>query len=98
LPDGVRSLVGEKGGKLSGGQRQRIAIARALVRKPVLLILDEATTALDPKTESEICQTLRDLAGKLTVLAISHQSAMVEAADIVYELSDGSIRPARHSG
>lgn len=98
LPDGVRSLVGEKGGKLSGGQRQRIAIARALVRKPVLLILDEATTALDPKTESEICKTLRDLAGKLTVLAISHQSAMVEAADIVYELSDGSIRPARHSG
>ena len=86
LPDGVDTAVGERGARLSGGQRQRIAIARALVRDPALLILDEATTALDPETEAGIVATLRRLAGKVTVLSISHQPAMRQAADIVYKL------------
>ena len=89
LPDGVDSVVGERGARLSGGQRQRIAIARALFRDPALLILDEATTALDPETEAGIVATVRRLASKVTVLSISHQPAMRQAADIVYRLEKG---------
>ena len=81
LPDGVDTVVGERGARLSGGQRQRIAIARALVRNPALLILDEATTALDPETEAGIVATVKRLTGRLTVLSISHQPAMQSAAD-----------------
>jgi len=88
-PEGMDAEAGEKGGLFSGGQRQRIAIARALVHRPSLLVLDEVTTALDPETEQEICKTLKDLAGEVTILSISHQPAMREAADIVYSLRNG---------
>ena len=90
MPQGINSTVGERGYKISGGQRQRIAIARALVRKPKLLILDEATTALDPENEKAICNTLRQLRGKLTILAISHQPAVLKVADQAYRLQDGA--------
>ena len=90
LPDGMDTVVGERGARLSGGQRQRIAIARALIRNPALLILDEATTALDPQTEADIAATIRRLAGKVTVLSISHQPAMKQAADIVYRIGSGA--------
>jgi len=90
LPQGMHTPVGERGSKLSGGQRQRIAIARALVHKPSLLVLDEATSGLDPASEMQICDTLRALRGKLTILAISHQPALVNAADRVYRLNDGT--------
>jgi ATP-binding cassette subfamily C protein len=89
LPEGLFTVVGERGLKLSGGQRQRIAIARALVHEPRLLILDEATTALDPENEAGICVTLRKLKGKLTILAISHQPAILGAAERAYRLEDG---------
>ncbi len=88
---GMQTIVGERGAKLSGGQRQRIAIARALINQPQLLILDEATSALDPETEASICQTLRKLRGQLTILAISHQTALVDVADRVFQVADGSI-------
>lgn len=91
LPEGLRAQVGERGAMLSGGQRQRIALARALVHRPALLILDEATSALDPETEAEICQTVRRQAGKLTVLAITHQPAWVTIADRVYRVVEGSV-------
>ena len=90
LPEGIDSVVGERGARLSGGERQRIAIARALIRDPALLILDEATTALDPETEAGIVATVRRLTGKVTVLSISHQPAMMRAADDVYRLENGS--------
>ena len=90
LPAGMDTVVGERGARLSGGQRQRIAIARALVRDPALLILDEATTALDPETEAGIVATVKRLTGRLTVLSISHQPAMQEAATVVYQLDNGS--------
>ena len=90
LPEGTETVVGERGGKLSGGQRQRVAIARALVHKPRLLILDEATSALDPETEAAICQTLKELRGELTIIAISHQSPLVDVADRVYRMGDGT--------
>lgn len=89
LPDGLNTLMGERGSRLSGGQRQRIAIARALARRPKLLILDEVTTALDPATEEAICGVLRTLSGRVTILSISHQPAMTEAADLVYHLEAG---------
>jgi len=89
MSQGMHTTVGERGGKLSGGQRQRIAIARALVHKPSLLILDEATSGLDPETETRICETLRGLRKKLTILAISHQTAMINAADRAYRIQDG---------
>jgi ATP-binding cassette subfamily C protein len=91
MPQGIHGMVGERGGKLSGGQRQRIAIARALVHKPKLLILDEATTSLDPKTEAAICGTLQQLSGRITILAISHQPALLSIADQAYRIQDGEI-------
>lgn len=91
LPEKLMSVVGEHGGRLSGGQRQRLAIARALVKNPELLILDESTSALDSKTEKEIIQTLLKLKGKTTIIAISHQPNIQKEADKVYFLENGSI-------
>jgi ATP-binding cassette subfamily C protein len=91
MPQAMQSLVGERGGKLSGGQRQRIAIARAMVHKPKLLILDEATSGLDPESETAVCDTLQKLRGELTILAISHQSAIVKIADKAYRIQNGKI-------
>ncbi len=88
-PGGLEGSIGDRGGTLSGGQRQRIALARALIGKPALLILDEVTTALDPATEAAICATLRRLAGNVTILSISHQKAMQEVADHVFLMRDG---------
>lgn len=91
LPDGMETRVGERGARLSGGQRQRIAIARALVHSPQLLILDEATTALDPDSEAAICRSVQRLHGEMTVLAISHQPALLDIADHVYRLEVGRL-------
>ncbi len=92
LPQGLDTTVGERGFKLSGGQRQRIALARALVNNPRLLILDEATSALDPATEAEICATVAAQAGKITVLAITHQPSWVSRADRIYLVEKGGVR------
>jgi ATP-binding cassette subfamily C protein len=96
LPQGLDSIVGERGTLLSGGQRQRIAVARALIHRPALLILDEATSALDPNTEAAICRNLKDLVAQtgLTIVAITHQSAWVEAAHRVYHVERGQVTEA----
>jgi ATP-binding cassette subfamily C protein len=91
MPKGIYSEVGEKGGKMSGGQRQRIAIARALVRNPRLLILDEVTSALDPDSEQEIVRNISALKAEITVVAITHRPAFLEIADHVYHLDGGNI-------
>ena len=90
LPDGIATVVGERGTLLSGGQRQRIAIARALVHEPELLILDEATTALDPQTEASVWDAIVKLRGETTILAISHQPALMKVADRIYRIEDGA--------
>jgi ATP-binding cassette subfamily C protein len=89
LPEGVESSMGERGSLFSGGQRQRIAIARALVHRPKLLLLDEATAALDPQSEAEVWETVSQLRGKATVIAISHQPALTGVADRVYRIESG---------
>jgi len=92
MPDGVHSVAGERGGRLSGGQRQRIMIARALAHKPKLLILDESTSALDPASEASICETLNVLKREITILAVSHQSALATIADKTLRLERGQLK------
>lgn len=89
LPESMHTIVGERGGLLSGGQRQRIAIARALAHRPQLLLLDEPTSALDPESEQTICETLQELSADLTIVAVSHQPAVINAADNVFILTNG---------
>jgi ATP-binding cassette subfamily C protein len=91
LPDGLNSVVGERGAMLSGGQRQRIVIARALVHKPALLILDEATSALDQEVERDIHQALNELRSQMTLLSISHRPNLEALADRVYHLEAGTL-------
>jgi ATP-binding cassette subfamily C protein len=93
LPEGLDTLVGERGARLSGGQRQRIAIARALLHQPRLLILDEATTALDPETEANIVRNLCALSKDtgIAILAISHQPAWTRAAERIVRLEGGHV-------
>ena len=89
--EGMDEVIGEAGSMLSGGQRQRISIARALVHRPQLLVLDEATASLDPVTEQEILETLQKLSERVTILAISHQPAIRDVADVVYSLQHGVV-------
>ncbi|MGE0682407.1 MAG: ABC transporter ATP-binding protein [Candidatus Binatia bacterium] len=92
MPEGMYTPVGERGSGISGGQRQRIAIARALVRRPQLLILDEATASLDPNSEAAIRETVKALKGEMTIFAIAHHPALLEIADKVYRLEDGYVQ------
>lgn len=89
LDGGMDAMVGERGSKLSGGQRQRIALARALVRRPRLLLLDEITASLDPASEQAICRTLSALHGRMTIVAVSHQEALHGMADQIFRLENG---------
>lgn len=91
LPNGLDSPVGERGSLLSGGQRQRITLARALIRKPDLLILDEATSALDLPAQKAIKETLKALKNDMAILLIAHQHHFLEIADFVYVLDKGVI-------
>jgi len=91
LPQGLETVVGDRGVRLSGGERQRLALARALLRKPSLLILDEATNNLDPENEEQIQRAIEALHGRTTILLITHRLATVLSADRVYVLDGGRV-------
>lgn len=92
LPEGLDTIVGDRGVKLSGGQRQRIGIARALYRNPKVLILDEATSALDNDTEREVMQAIDGLHGTRTLIIIAHRLSTIKKCDLIYEVGEGKIK------
>lgn len=91
LPDGMETIVGERGIRLSGGQRQRIGIARALYHDPDVLVLDEATSALDTATEVGVMQAVNALHGKKTIIIVAHRLSTVEHCDRLYRLEHGKV-------
>lgn len=93
LPQKLETHIGNMGSKLSGGQRQRLSLARALVRQPTLLVLDEVTSALDEHTEAAICRNIAGLGSKYTIVAITHRPAWTKIASRLYEVQDGHVTP-----
>lgn len=91
LPDGLETVLGERGVRLSGGQRQRIAIARALYPNPDILVLDEGTAALDNRTEAEVMSALGSLRGTCTLLMVAHRLSTVRDCDVIHVISGGRL-------
>ena len=89
LPDGLDTVVGERGIKFSGGQKQRIAIARALYNEPEILILDEATAALDNETENAVMESIEALQGQITMIIVAHRLTTIRKCDVIYEVKEG---------
>ncbi|WP_106496648.1 ABC transporter ATP-binding protein [Lentibacillus sp. Marseille-P4043] len=91
LPNGLDTLIGDRGIKLSGGERQRLVLARAILRNPSILVLDEATSALDTENEAKIQEALEGLKGKMTVIVIAHRLSTIQNADQVIVLDQGEV-------
>ena len=91
LPNGIKTTIGERGVRLSGGQRQRVGIARALYHEREILVLDEATAALDNETESLVSEAIKSLSGTKTIIIIAHRLTTVEHCDCIYLLEKGRI-------
>ena len=91
LPNGLQTLVGERGASLSGGEQQRIGIARALYKQPEILILDEATSALDEDTELSILKEVFELSNSTTIIVVSHKKLEINKKFELFELIEGKI-------
>lgn len=91
LPNGLDTIVGDRGVRLSGGQRQRIGIARALYHDPEILVLDEATSALDNETESAVMEAIDKLQGTKTMIIIAHRLTTIRNVDVIYEVGNGKV-------
>jgi ABC-type bacteriocin/lantibiotic exporter with double-glycine peptidase domain len=92
LPDGFDTLIGDQGVKLSGGQKQRLSLARVLLKKPPILILDEATAMFDPEGEKNFIRRCHDLLHQCTVILITHRPASLQLADRVLRMEDGRLQ------
>ena len=88
LPEGINTVIGERGVRFSGGQQQRIAIARALYHNPQILVMDEATSALDNETEAAVMEAVESLQGKITMIIVAHRLTTVKKCDKVYEIKN----------
>ncbi|WP_370518483.1 ATP-binding cassette domain-containing protein [Nostocoides sp. HKS02] len=91
LPAGLDTRVGERGASLSGGQRQRVALARAVIRRPQLLVLDDATSAVDPAVELAILSALRDSSSGTTVLVVAYRMSTITLADAIVYVESGRV-------
>jgi ABC-type multidrug transport system fused ATPase/permease subunit len=91
FPQGYDTVIGDRGMRMSGGQRQRLGLARAMVRKPSILILDEATSALDAESEEKVHSAVERLAGSVTVLIVTHRLATVRGSGLIYVLDGGRL-------
>jgi ABC-type bacteriocin/lantibiotic exporter with double-glycine peptidase domain len=91
LPEGLDTMMGERGTRLSGGQRQRVGIARALYRDPELIVFDEATSALDSESEDNITNTIYSLRKKKSFIIVAHRLSTLKNCDLVYKFKDGSV-------
>lgn len=92
LPNGLDTVVGERGIKFSGGQRQRVAIARALFNRPQILVLDEATAALDNETENALMEAIEKLQGQITMIIVAHRLSTIRNCDRIYEVTGGNVQ------
>ena len=95
-PDKLDTEIGERGAKLSGGQKQRIGIARALYRKPSILVLDESTSALDSDTEAAVMESIDNLAGSITLIIIAHRLTTIKNCDVIFEVKNGNVKQVRY--
>ncbi|WP_341794950.1 ABC transporter ATP-binding protein [Rickettsia endosymbiont of Rhinocyllus conicus] len=91
IPDGINAKIGEKGVRLSGGQKQRIALARALLRKPQILLLDEAMSALDTESEQKLLNSIRDIMQGKIIISIAHRISSIESADNILVIDKGVV-------
>ena len=91
LPNKIDTIIGERGSSLSGGQKQRIALARALIRKPEILILDEPTSALDYESENFIINSLNNISGSITIIIVTHKLSILRNVPKIFFISKGKI-------
>ncbi len=96
LPEGLETMVGERGVRLSGGQRQRIGIARALYDDPEILVLDEATSALDNETETAVMEAIDSLMGRKTLIIIAHRVTTLRNCQMIFKVENGSVREIKY--
>eukprot|EP00595_Chromulina_sp_UTEXLB2642_P000107 CAMPEP_0196762256 /NCGR_PEP_ID=MMETSP1095-20130614/1665_1 /TAXON_ID=96789 ORGANISM="Chromulina nebulosa, Strain UTEXLB2642" /NCGR_SAMPLE_ID=MMETSP1095 /ASSEMBLY_ACC=CAM_ASM_000446 /LENGTH=124 /DNA_ID=CAMNT_0042112825 /DNA_START=1351 /DNA_END=1722 /DNA_ORIENTATION=- len=97
FPDGYDTVIGENGKSLSGGQQMKIALARAIIKKPNILLLDEVTAALDLNSEMEVALIIKRLKSLMTVIIVTHSTEFIAISDVIYNLENGVIQQSENN-